>query len=234
MNVLCVIPARGGSKGIPLKNLKKVNGISLLGRAIRCAKESPFVTNIVVSTDHPEILEEALVHGADVPFVRPVTLSGDRVGDMPVLRHALMESESFYKKEFDYVIMLQPTSPLRTPAIVNEVCRIAIDGNYDAVWSVSEVDLKYHPYKQLKVTDNHLLEYFDVNGVNIIARQQLTPTYYRNGAAYVFSRHSCFAFNHTLATKTSFYVVPEHQISIDSIEDLKIVSEIIKRREINE
>ena len=186
--ILAVIPARGGSKGIKLKNLKKIQNLSLIGHVGKILKKLTIIDEKVISTDHKGILKEALKHKISTPFVRPKRISGDRIADIEVLSHALIESEKFFQTKFHYIVMLQPTSPFRKFSIINKMIIKAIKFKYDSLWSVSEVDNKFHPYKQLIIKNNRL-NYYDQKKANkIIARQQLGKTYIRNGICYIFSR----------------------------------------------
>ncbi|MFQ5699989.1 MAG: cytidylyltransferase domain-containing protein, partial [Myxococcota bacterium] len=171
--VLAVCPARGGSKGIPLKNLAPFQGVPLVARVGHLVAKVPQIDRAVVSTDHPEIASVARSAGLDAPFMRPEALSGDRIGDAEVLLHALSEVERLDATRYDLVVMLQPTSPLRRPEHVVAALEKLVDGDWDAVWTVSETDSKAHPLKQLRVESGRL-DYYDPAGARIVARQQLT------------------------------------------------------------
>lgn len=225
--ILAVVPARGGSKGIRLKNLKKINGKSLIQIVSEVILKSKIFTNAVVSTDNNLIRKEALKFGLDVPFIRPKSLSGDLISDVEVLRHALKKSESFYKVHYDYIMMLQPTSPLRTKKDLLKLASMMNKKKYDAIWTISETDLKFHPLKQLKINGSSL-NYWDSKGKNIIARQQLNPVYHRNGVGYIISRECLVKKNSIKGVKTGFLLVKTPQISIDTLEDLKM-AEMIKK-----
>ena len=186
-SVLVVIPARGGSKGIKLKNLRKVLGKTLIEHVAEVLSELEWVDQSVVSTDHDKIIQHSVECGLEVPFVRPDNISGDTISDFQVLEHALLESEKYFDQVFDIILMLQPTSPLRTSKDIQDTVNLLIKGSYDSVWTVSETDLKYHPLKQLNINDGKL-DFQNPKGSNIIARQQLNPTYHRNGVAYAFTR----------------------------------------------
>ncbi|MEE9171083.1 MAG: acylneuraminate cytidylyltransferase family protein [bacterium] len=219
--VLAVCPARGGSKGIPIKNLVPFLGIPLITRVGHLIVEIPIIDRAVVSTDHPEIAKVARQSGLDAPFSRPVDLSGDRISDAQVLLHALQEVERIDEVRYDIVVMLQPTSPLRRPAHVVQAIEMLVHGKWDAVWTVSETDSKNHPLKQLTVK-SEILDYYDPEGSGIIARQQLKPVYHRNGIAYVMTR-GCLIDHHTIMGKrTGALILHEHFVSIDSMWDLKL------------
>src|SRR5262249_53188979 len=140
------------------------------------------IDRAVVSTDHAGIAKAAEDAGIAAPFMRPEALSGDYIGDIDVLTHALSATEAGDGRRYDIVVMLQPTSPLRTAAQVSATIRMLIDGGWDSVWTVSPTDSKAHPLKQLKIVDG-ALEYYDPSGSQIIARQQMETVYHRNGVA---------------------------------------------------
>ena len=227
--VLAVVPARGGSKGIPLKNLKTVRGRPLVALAGDIARAVPEIDRRVVSTDHWEIARVAEQAGLAAPFMRPEHLSGDRIGDLEVLSHALQAIEEIDASRYDIVVMLQPTSPLRTPADVSGTIRMLVEGEYDAVWTVSRSDSKAHPLKQLTVRDGNL-EYWDQRGAQIIARQQLDPVYHRNGIAYAMTR-ACLVEQGTIkGQRTGALIVEGEHVSIDTEWDLALVEFVLSRR----
>jgi CMP-N,N'-diacetyllegionaminic acid synthase len=217
---LAVVPARGGSKGIPLKNLRPFLGRPLVARVGDVVREAGFFDRAVVSTDHDEIARVAEGAGLSAPFVRPPALSGDLVGDLEVLAHALTEVERIDGIPCDVVVMLQPTSPLRTAGQVTAVVRKLVDEGWDAVWSVSPTDAKYHPLKALALGADGALGLFDARGGAIVARQQLTPIYHRNGAAYAFTRACLLERRTILPARAAAVVLAEPMVSIDTEEDL--------------
>ncbi len=229
LRVLAVCPARGGSKGIPLKNLKRFLGVPLVARVGHLVRECPSIDRAVVSTDDPKIAEVAQEAGLDAPFMRPQELSGDRVSDAPVLAHALEETERIDGVRYDVIVMLQPTSPLRQPEHVEETIRTLVDGGWDAVWSVSETDSKEHPLKQLTIEDERL-DYYDPEGAKIIARQQLNTVYHRNGVAYAITRNCLMGGGGIKGERTGAVVITGTMISIDTLWDLELAEFVARRR----
>ena len=228
--VLAVVPARGGSKGIPLKNLQPLLGQPLVALAGAVVREAGFFDRAVVSTDHPEIARVAEAAGLSAPFVRPPELSGDLVGDLDVLAHALAEVERGDGVSYDVVVMLQPTSPLRTAAHVAAVVHKLVDEGWDAVWTVSPTDIKYHPLKTLSIAADGTLALFDGRGASVVARQQLSPVYHRNGAAYAFTRGCLLDRRVTLPPRAGAVVVVEPMVSIDTAEDLQRAESLLRAR----
>ncbi len=226
-SVLAVVPARGGSKGIKLKNLREVAGRSLVARAGDVIRQVGEIDRAVVSTDHEDIAQAAMQAGIDAPFRRPEELSGDRIGDFDVLLHALQATEQLDGRRYDIVVMLQPTSPLRTPAQVSQTIRTLVQGAWDSVWTVSETDSKSHPLKQLTVGADGALDYYDPRGAQIIARQQLVPVFHRNGIAYAITR-DCLTGQGTIKGRRSgCVVVTGDHVSIDTEEDIAAVERIL-------
>lgn len=220
--ILAVIPARGGSKGIPKKNLRLVGGETLVGRACKCAMSISQITRTVISSDDEQIISEAKNHGVSCPEKRPENLSGDLVGDLPVLAHALSASEKMYEQVYDYVIMMQPTSPLRKREDVIAVIELLSSRRYDAIWTVSVTDTKSHPLKQLVINQDGLLDYYDSSGADIVARQQLSSIYHRNGVAYGVSCDLIRSGASLLGRRTLAYEIVSPQISIDTEFDIRL------------
>ena len=229
-SILVIVPARGGSKGVPLKNIRPLCGRPLIAWVGKCLETLELVDRAVVSTDHEEIAAEAEAAGMDAPFRRPSALSGDRIGDLEVLVDALNQSEAIDGRTYDVVVMLQPTSPLRQPQHVRDTITRLIDGGYDAVWTVSPTDLKYHPLKQLTLEDGRL-DLFDPEGRKIIARQQLRPVYHRNGVAYAFTRECLLSQQSILGRNSSAVVIDEPMVSIDTVEDFVTVERVMGKAE---
>ena len=226
--VLAIIPARGGSKGIPKKNIAPVAGKPLISYTTELTQNLPWLDATVVSTDSEEIAEVATqTPGVEVIW-RPQELSGDRIGDHPVLRHALLAQEEETGERYDVVLMLQPTSPLRTVNDVESCITTLQDGDWDAVWSVSITELTYHPKKQLALSPDGKLGFVIPGSHEIVARQDLEPVFHRNGVCYAFTRDFLVNSDSTYSeAQTSAVVTPDAHISIDTPEDLAAVEKVI-------
>lgn len=227
--VLAVVPARGGSKGLPGKNVRPLDGKPLLAHVVPVVEELGFFDRSVVSTDDLEIARVATEAGLEAPFLRPPELSGDLVGDLPVLQHALAEMERHDHTTYDVIVMLQPTSPLRRPEHVEAVVRRVLDG-WDAAWTVSPTPLTYHPAKQLALDGDGGLSFHDPRGAEVVARQQLAPVFHRNGAAYAFSRSCLVEQQSIMGRRTAAVVVEERMVSIDTLEDFDRAEEALRER----
>ena len=224
--ILAIIPARAGSKGIKNKNLKKINNLYLIDYLSQTIKKTNIIDLSIISSDSDEIIRVAKKKGLVSFFKRPENISGDKIGDHVVLKHALAQVEKITKIKYDVILMLQLTSPLRKSKYLIGAIKKIIDEKFDAVWSVSKVDKKFHPLKQLDIK-GQILSFNSPYGSKIIRRQQLKNTFIRNGAVYAFSRK--VILGNTLLPKNSSYLeIKEKQISIDTLEDMQEVKKLIK------
>ena len=223
--ILAVIPARGGSKGIKLKNLKKIKKKSLIKIVGKFIKKCNFIDYSVLSTDNKKIAIEGKKFDLNI-INRPKNLSGDKVPDTKVLLQALIHTEKILKKNFDIVVMLHPTSPLRKVDDLKNSIRLLISKKYDSVWTVSQTDTKFHPDKQLLITNNKI-RYFTKKGAKIFYRQQLSKVYHRNSNAYIVKRNFLKSNKSLMSNRTGAYEIKSKQISIETLEDIKIVEKYL-------
>jgi len=219
--ILAIVPARGGSKGVPLKNLRQLAGIPLVARVGNLIDSLPCVDRWVVSTDHEEIARVAESAGLSAPFRRPESLSGDRIGDLEVLTHALLEIERLDDVRYDIVLMLQPTSPLRQPEHIASTLEKLVAEDRDSVWTVSPTDPKFHPLKALEIGEDGRMTHFDPRGNAIIARQQLRPVYHRNGVAYAIRRTCLLDQKSIVGENAAALVIRKTLVNIDTLEDFE-------------
>ena len=179
--VFGVIPARGGSKGLPGKNLKRLGALSLIGHAVASAREARGLTRFIVSTDSPEIAEEARRHGAEVPFLRPAELANDHAGMVPVLQHAVRWLESAGARP-DLVVTLQPTSPFRVGADIDRTIDSVDETGADS--SQTLVEASYHPFFMKTLDGDRTIPLF-AEGKKYVRRQDAPAVYQPSGAVYV-------------------------------------------------
>jgi CMP-N,N'-diacetyllegionaminic acid synthase len=221
MRILAIIPARGGSKGLPGKNIRSFMGLPLIAHSILCAKMVPEIIKIVVSTDSPEIAAVARTQGIDVPSLRPVELARDDTPMIPVLQHALKSAE-VNGDTFDAVLLLDPTSPGRLPQDVTHAQKLLLERpEGDMVVAVSEP--AFNPIWVCMVEKNGLLE--KLIPVQTYTRRQDVPTVYRiNAALYLFRRDFLLRTNSTtwLNSRIVPLVIPESRaVHIDDIDEFK-------------
>lgn len=229
MNIIAIIPARGGSKGIELKNLADVNGKPLIYYSIKHALECELIDRVIVSTDHDEIAEVSKSFGAEVPFLRPEELAQDHVLDHPVFEHVLNYLKETEDYKADIVVHLRPTAPYRKNEWLTASIKKLIESpSADSVRSVSEV--KQHPYRMFDIdeggflkpimTEKHAEPY-------LLRRQDLPDLYYYNCVIDV-SRYSTIMDQASMTGKNMlpFIMSDEDTIDIDTPIDLEILRSV--------
>ena len=218
--ILAVIPARGGSKGIPNKNIVDIDGNPLIKYTIDAALGSAMLTHCIVSTDSDAIADVAKSCGALVPFKRPEHLSDDKALSLPVMQHAVKFMEAKQGYQYDLVIMLQPTTPLRQTKDIENAINILLDTNSDSVISVVEVE-GHHPLRMKRVVDGRLINYIDQGHEDMRPRQELPPVYIRNGAIYATRRDVLIKDSSFTGLDSSAYIMPsKRSVNIDTFHDL--------------
>jgi len=226
---LAIIPARGGSKGVPRKNIRPLAGKPLIVYTIEAALAvRHLLYRIIVSTDDQEIASVACQHGAEVPFVRPAELSGDGVPTAPVLQQAVRFVEQQDGVQVRWVLLLQPTSPLRSPQDIEVALSLAEEGETDSVISVVQVSAG-HPIQMKRIENDRLLPYC-IEEKEGIRRQDLLPhAFLRNGAIYLTKRDVLMETNSIWGRSIRPYVMPEERsVNIDGELDLKMAEMILK------
>jgi CMP-N,N'-diacetyllegionaminic acid synthase len=177
-----IIPARGGSKGLPGKNLKTLGRLSLIGHAVASAREAKRLSRVVVSTDSAAIADEARRHGAEVPFMRPLELASDEAGMVPVLQHAVRWLEANGGPRPDVVVTIQPTSPFRVGADIDATIAKVLDTGAESGQTL--VEASYHPFFMKTLDGDRTVALFP-DGHRYVRRQDAPPVYQPSGAVYV-------------------------------------------------
>jgi CMP-N-acetylneuraminic acid synthetase len=217
-SVLALIPARGGSKGLPGKNVTPLVGQSLVARAGAAARASGVVDRVMVSTDDEAIAEEARRSGIDVPFMRPVQLAGDETPMLPVVRHAVdaLEQAGW---PVEIVVLLQPTSPLRKPSHIREAVTRLRAGGVDSVVSVVELPRHMSPDYVMRIEDGELRPFLP-GGERLTRRQEARPAYVRDGTVYAFWRTTLVRHGSIYGEHCVPLIVPAgDSITIDTADD---------------
>ncbi len=235
VNCLAVIPCRGGSKGVHRKNLREIDGIPLVAHTIHAANASKLITRTIVSTDDDEIASVAKEYGGDVPFIRPEKYATDEAKSIDVVFHALNQCCELFKEQYDYLILLQPTSPFRTSIHIDSAIQMLInDENAESVISVKEVPNECNPFYIYKILDNSYCQPL-IESKEIVRRQEQPKSYVRNGAIYVVKVQNLLQNGSLIAAKNLAYEMDdESSINIDTELDLLVTRTIAsKRRECN-
>jgi CMP-N-acetylneuraminic acid synthetase len=177
-----VIPARGGSKGLPGKNLRALGRLSLIGHAVASCREATRLGRFLVSTDSEPIAAEARRHGAEVPFLRPPELATDEAGMVPVLQHAVRWLEAGGGPRPDLVVTIQPTSPFRTGGDIDATIAKLVETGADSAQTV--IEASYHPFFMKTLDGDRTVPLFP-DGHKYVRRQDAPPVYQPSGAVYV-------------------------------------------------
>jgi len=223
-SVLGIIPARGGSKGLPRKNVRKLAGKPLIAWTIKAAQASKYLDRIIVSSEDREIIAVSRMCGGEVPFIRPAKLAEDDVSGIEPILHALKK----IRKRYDFVVVLQPTSPLRTTDDIDGCIKACVENNHPAC--VSLVEASPSPYWMFRLGKNDRI--IPILRVPLVTRRQdLQVAYALNGSVYV-ARTDWLQKKKTFINKeTAGYIMPrERSVDIDTPADFLLCEMTIKTR----
>lgn len=223
-----MVPARGGSKGVPRKNIADVAGRPLIAWTLEAARMAPSLTRVVVSTEDPEIARICRALGAEV-IARPHELALDSTPTLPVVQHALAQAEASDGRRYGAVVLLQPTTPLRTAEDIER--GVALLRSSGAESAVSVVDVGgYHPLRMKRLEGDRLVNYVEQDGENMRPRQELPPVYLRNGAVYA-TRREVIDAGALVGRDCRGWVMPsDRSVNIDAPNDLIVADQLLRRR----
>ncbi|MCO6451620.1 MAG: acylneuraminate cytidylyltransferase family protein [Caldilineales bacterium] len=228
--ILALIPARGGSKGVHRKNIHPLGGKPLIAWTVEAARQSESINRILISTDDPEIAEIGRGFGAEIPFLRPGHLALDNTPDLPVYLHTLSWLSEHLDYHPDHVVWLRPTSPLRTSQDVDAAIEILIAAEADCIRSVNLAHA--HPYWMKQFDNERLIPFLPGYDETSYPRRQLLPAvYHLNGAVDVIRCTSVLPDGPLFTPNMLGYVMPvERSLDIDTELDFIIAEALISRR----
>lgn len=231
LRLLAVIPARGGSKGLPRKNVKLLAGKPLIAWTIEAAQAAESIDRVILSTDDPEIAEVGRRFGCEVPFMRPADLAGDTSRQADVVSHAVRCAATGESERYDAVLCLQPTSPLRKPHHIDEAVREFVRSGADSLISLKYQD--YPPWWMFVVDGGRIRPAFAYReGVNVfdLVRQQFPPVYRPNGAIYLTRMDYLVRTGRLVNIEDcAYYLMPdEDSISIDTAVHFATVEAMVR------
>ncbi len=228
MRCIGLIPARGGSKGIPGKNIAPCAGKPLLAWTCEAALASKRLARTILSTDSDEIAAAGRRFGVETPFKRPAQLAGDDTPALDVMRHALDWLESAGDKP-EAMVLLQPTSPLRTARHIDGAIGRYVEKRADSVVSVVEVPHRFHPLSLMREEEGRLLPY---EGANTVTRRQGLPqAWARNGPAVLVVAAAALRRGELYGARTFAYAMPaEDSLDVDTPFDLELAALLLERR----
>lgn len=213
LNILAVITARGGSKGLPGKNIKLLGGKPLLAYSILSAQESSLITDLILSTDDEAIAAVGKEWGVEVPFMRPPELANDTAGHLEVMQHAVAFMEEQRGIRYDFVVILQPTSPFRLVEDIDLTVQKLIDTGADSAVSMVELESSAHPIKAKKMEGDRVLSYCIEESPGT-RRQDFPVAYKRSSAVYAMRRDLLMEKGELYGEVIVGHVVPQNR-SID-------------------
>tara|TARA_B100001564_G_C20600769_1_gene652599 strand:- start:363 stop:1076 length:714 start_codon:yes stop_codon:yes gene_type:complete len=227
---IAIIPARSGSKGLPDKNIKELNSKPLIAWTIESALSCKYIDEVMVTTDSQEYASISKNYGANVPFIRPKELASDTASRREFIQHTL----KYYMKngkEFDYIILLEPTSPLRTYNDLNVAIEKLVNNKSGAEAIVGVCELEStHPSFLIKLQDSFLKFLDSKQQSEVLRRQDLEKFYFYEGSLYI-SEVNSYLEKEFYHDKTLGYVVPKWKsLEIDELEDLVMVEAIMKHK----
>jgi CMP-N,N'-diacetyllegionaminic acid synthase len=225
--VIAIIPARGGSKGLPGKNIKPLCGKPLIAWSIERALESKYIDEVLVSTDSEEIARIALAHGAKVPFLRPADLATDTAGSVDTVLHALDFYRDNLAQAFDYVVLLEPTSPLREPGDLDAMLELLDRQHtyFDAVVSVGEVH--EHPSIMKRREGNTMVPFYEAIA-STKRRQDNIPAYFPYGVGYLAKQDVLRNERSFYPQRTGFHQIKRYQCyEIDDVYDFIAIEAVM-------
>jgi len=231
-SIMAVITARGGSKGVPRKNIRSLSGKPLIAWSIEAARKSKYVDRVIVSTEDMEIRDISVENGAEVPFLRPAELAADSSSSVDTVMHLLKKMEEDFKYAPDYILLLQPTSPLRNEAHINAAIELLFQNNskFDSLISITELE---HPVYWNKIVGagGELKNFMDYDKKRNYRRQDFENIYRLNGAIYLIERKA-FISNKSFETERTlpFIMDKSSSVDIDTEDDFQLAEYYVKRK----
>jgi N-acylneuraminate cytidylyltransferase len=225
--LLALIPARAGSKGIPGKNMRLFAGRPLLAHAVACAVQAGIFNRIVLTTNSEEMAGAGRAAGAEVPFLRPAELAQDDTPMLPVMQHAVryLEATGWVP---DLIVLLQPTAPFRrVPDLVKAVELLRASPNLDSVVSVEEIPAHFSPHMAMKVEGQRLVPFLP-EGLRVTRRQDAPKAYTRNGQFYVTRRQVLMEENSIYGDHCQPFITTHPAINLDTMEDWAAAEQLIR------
>jgi len=225
---LAIIPARGGSKGLPGKNIKDLCGKPLIAWSIEAGLKSKYIDELVVSTDYQDIADIAKEYGANVPFLRPDYLASDTATSFDAVKHTIDFYKDELKKEFDYIVLLEPTSPLREERDIDSMVEkiINLEKKFDSIVSIGEVH--EHPSIMKKIVNHSVVPYWE-NLQMTSRRQDNDIAFFPYGVAYIVKKDILLKEKTFYTKRNTFFEIKRYQCyEIDDIYDFLAIENIMK------
>ena len=224
---LAIVPARGGSKGLPGKNIKELCGKPLVAWSIEAGLKSKYVDEVMVSTDDEKIAEISKKHGANVPFLRPSDLASDTATTFDAVKHTIDYYKNELKKEFDYIVLLEPTSPLREVCDIDRAIEILLESKADSIVGICKTESQ-NPAFLVSKDEKGLIAGYENKDMRVLRRQEIKDVYFFEGTIYVSKTDVLLDKKTFYHDNTIGYEVPKYKsLEIDDIDDFVMVEAIM-------
>ena len=224
---LAIIPARGGSKGLPGKNIKKLHGKPLIAWSIEAGLKSKYLDEVVVSTDYQNITDIAKEYGASVPFLRPDYLASDTATSFDAVKHTIDFYKDELKKEFDYIVLLEPTSPLREVGDIDLAIEKLLNSNAESIVGISKTE-DQNPAFLINKDKNEYISGYENKDMKVLRRQDINDVYFFEGTIYISEINTLLEKETFYHENTIGYEVPKYKsLEIDDMDDFIMVEAIM-------
>lgn len=227
---LAIIPARGGSKGLPGKNIKELCGKPLIAWSIEVGLKSKYLDEVVVSTDYQNIADIAKEYGASVPFLRPDNLASDTATSFDAVKHTIDYYKNELNREFDYIVLLEPTSPLRVSDDIDKAIEQLFISEANSIVGISKTEDQNPAFLVLKNEKKYISGYQNKD-MQVLRRQDISDVYFFEGTIYISKTNILLDKKTFYHENTIGYEVPKYKsLEIDDIDDFIMVEAIMKHK----
>jgi CMP-N,N'-diacetyllegionaminic acid synthase len=227
---LAIIPARGGSKGLPRKNIKKLCGKPLIVWSIEAGLKSKYLDEVATSTDCQDIADVSKQYGASTPFLRPGHLASDISTSFDAIKHAIDYYKNKLNKKFDYIVLLEPTSPLRESSDIDLAIENLMNSNADSIVGIGRTEDQNPAFLVLKDGNNYISGYENKN-MKVLRRQDINDVYFFEGSIYISKVDTLLDKKTFYHQNTIGYEVPKYKsLEIDDMDDFIMVEAIMKHK----
>lgn len=227
---LAIIPARGGSKGLLGKNIKELCGKPLIAWSIESGLKSKYLDEVIVTTDSKDIADIAKQYGASVPFLRPDVLANDTATSFDAIKHTIEFYKNEMKKEFDYIVLLEPTSPLREARDIDIAIEQLFNSNADSIVGICKTEDQNPAFLVFK-NEKDFISGYENHDMKVLRRQDIKDVYFFEGTIYISKTDVLLNKKTFYHENTIGYVVPKYKsLEIDDIDDFIMVEAIMKHK----
>jgi N-acylneuraminate cytidylyltransferase/CMP-N,N'-diacetyllegionaminic acid synthase len=230
-SVIAIIPARGGSKGLPRKNIKELCGKPLIAWSIEAGLGSKYIDEMIVTTDSEEIAHIARAFGASVPFMRPTELASDTATSFDAIKHTLDYCENALNKKFDYIVLLEPTSPLRDRNDIDmAIEQLLSNPQASALVGICKTESQ-NPAFLVKKNDENFLVGYENKNMKVLRRQDISDVYFFEGSIYVSHVETLLTEKTFYHERTLGYEVPKWKaLEVDDLDDFVMIEALMKHK----